>query len=71
MELAAALKKRATELGVTQPQLAKVVGINRQSIYRKLNGKSQLTVGEAWLIAEHLGLRLSTLLRQMPEDQIN
>lgn len=71
MDLAAALKQRAIQRGVTQPQLAEVVGCNRQSIYRKLNGLSPLTVGEAWLIAEHLGLRLSTLLREQPEDQVS
>lgn len=69
MHLAAALKARAIERGVTQPELAEVVGCNRQSIYRKLNGITPLTVGEAWMIAEHLGLRLSSLLREHPEDQ--
>lgn len=68
MNLAATFKARATELGVTQPQLAKVLGCNRQSIYRKLNGLTPMTVGEAWLLAEHLGLKLHRLLKEEPLD---
>jgi gp16 family phage-associated protein len=66
--LAATFKQRATELGISQPQLAAVLGLNRQSVYRKLNGLSPMTVGEAYAIAEHLGLKLSKLLREEPED---
>lgn len=68
MNLAATFKDRAAERGVTQPQLARVLGLNRQSVYRKLNGLSPITVGEAWLIATHLGLNLSKLLREEPDD---
>lgn len=68
MTIAETFKERAKERGVTQEDLAVVVGINRQSVYRKLNGITPMTLGEAYLMAEHLGLNLSKLLREHPGD---
>lgn len=68
MTIAEAFKARAQERGVTQPELAAVVGVNRQSIYRKLNGLTPMTLGQAWLMADYLGLNLAKLMREHSGD---
>lgn len=62
-DVAEAFKQRATELGITYAQIATNLGISRQSVYRKLNGITDLTLGEAWSIASTLDLDLAKVIR--------
>lgn len=41
------LKGRMAELGITQTQLAKELGISLQALNQKLNGKTDLSINEA------------------------
>lgn len=40
------IKARAVELGITVPQLATSLGINRSTMYRKLKDPGRFTVSE-------------------------
>lgn len=41
------LKGRMAELGITQMQLAKELGISLQALNQKLNGKTDMSINEA------------------------
>lgn len=50
------LKAKLVELGCSQTKLAKSLGITLQSLNRKLNGKSKLTLEEVNRIILILGI---------------
>lgn len=52
----AMLKKKIDERGINVETLAKKIGINRSTMYRKLNSDINTTVAEAIKIKDALGL---------------
>lgn len=52
----AMLKKKIDERGINVETLAKKIGINRSTMYRKLNSDISTTVAEAIKIKNALGL---------------
>lgn len=50
------LKGKITENGLNVETLAKSIGINRASMYRKLNNAEKITIGEARKIKVALNL---------------
>ena len=51
-----ALKASIIRNGMTQEQLAEMIGLTPNSISRKINGKNEFTLGEAQKITEALSL---------------
>lgn len=51
-----ALKAAIIRNGMTQEQLAEMIGLAPNSISRKINGKNEFTLGEAQKIKEALSL---------------
>lgn len=56
------LKGRMVEMGFTQRTLAHRIGINKNTLNAKLNGKSNFDTGEIILICDALGI-------QSPEEK--
>lgn len=52
----AKLKGKMVEKGMNVDELATKVGINRSTLYRKLDGGEKITIGEAMKIKKALGL---------------
>lgn len=50
------LKGKIVEKGMNVESLADVIGINRSSLYRKLNNAEKITIGEALKMKEALEL---------------
>lgn len=50
------LKGRIVEKGLDIPTVAKMIGIDRSSMYRKLNNAEKITIGEARKIKTALEL---------------
>lgn len=51
------LKGKIVELGLSIPELARILGIDKATFYRKINtGGCKITIGEAELIAKTLKL---------------
>lgn len=50
------LKGRIVEKGLDVPAVAKMIGIDRSSMYRKLNNAEKITIGEARKIKTALEL---------------
>ncbi len=51
------LKGKIVERGLSIPELARIMGIDKATFYRKINaGGTKITVGEAALIAKVLRL---------------
>ena len=51
------IKKRNLELGITPKDWAKCLGVSVQHAYKKLNGKSALTLRQADQIQKLLGIK--------------
>ena len=52
----AKLKGKMVELGINVETLAEMIGVDRSSLYRKLNNSGKVTIGEAKRIKEALSL---------------
>ena len=50
------LKGKMVEKGWNVDKLAEYIGVDRSSMYRKLNNFEKITIGEAKLIKDALGL---------------
>lgn len=50
------LKGKIVERGLNVAKAAELIGVNKSSFYRKLNGFDKLTVNEAVRLKEVLGL---------------
>lgn len=50
------LKGKIVERGLNVETLAEMIGVERSSMYRKLNNFEKITIGEATRIKEALGL---------------
>lgn len=50
------LKGKMVELGINVETLAEMIGVDRSSLYRKLNNSGKVTIGEAKRIKEALAL---------------
>ena len=50
------LRGKIVENGMTVPELAARIGVDRSSLYRKLNNFEKITIGEAIKIKDVLGL---------------
>lgn len=62
--LAAEIKAALARSGSTREELAASIGISRQSLYRKLAGRSEFTVVEVAAIAAYFDVPVSELLRR-------
>jgi transcriptional regulator with XRE-family HTH domain len=56
------LERRRVEQNVSKKQLAKVTGMSRHTVARKLSGETELTVSEAVGICKELGTTLQDVL---------
>ena len=52
------LRAEMARRGVTISQLAAVIGVQLQTLSRKLNGGSEFTLTEAYAIKDYLGLTM-------------
>lgn len=50
------LKGKIIEKGLTVPELAKLINVDRSSLYRKLNNSDRIRIGEAVRMKEALSL---------------
>lgn len=50
------LRAKLVERGINVETLADLIGVDRSSMYRKLNNFEKITIGEAQKIKEVLGL---------------
>lgn len=50
------LKAKMVENGMNADQLADVIGVDRSSMYRKMNNFEKITIGEAKLIKAALAM---------------
>lgn len=50
------LKGKIVEKGMNVEKLAEIIGIDRSSLYRKLNNSEKITIGEAAQMKDALGL---------------
>ena len=50
------LKGKIIEKGLNVEKMAKLIGTNRATLYRKLNASDKITIGEAIKIKNILGL---------------
>lgn len=50
------LKGKIVECGLSVEKMAKQLGVEASTVYRKMNGESEFTVGEVSKIAAILGL---------------
>ena len=55
------LKKIIEDRGIKYQYLAKELGISRESLYNKVNGKTEFTAGEIRSIAKTLALDFLTI----------
>lgn len=51
-----ALKGKITERGLSVTEFAEIIGVDRSSLYRKLNNGEKITIGEAAKMKDALGL---------------
>ena len=51
-----ALKGKITEKGLNVEKLAEIIGVDRSSLYRKLNNGEKITIGEASKMKVALGM---------------
>lgn len=56
--------------GVTQESLAAGTDMSTSALHRRLSGQTELTIGEAEVIAEALGLNVVELVRRANEAQV-
>lgn len=49
-------RAKCAEKGVTLEQVARIIGVNQATLYRKLNGKSEFTRNEIQLFKSALNL---------------
>lgn len=54
------LKGKITEKGLSIEKLAQQIGVDRSSLYRKLNNAEKITIGEA--------MRMKTVLEMTTEE---
>lgn len=54
------LKGKITEKGLSVEKLAQQIGVDRSSLYRKLNNAEKITIGEA--------TRMKDVLEMTPEE---
>ncbi len=64
VELAAALRSRRRELGLTQAELADLSGVSERSVRALEAGKETARIDTLVAVAESLGLRLTTVPRR-------
>ena len=50
------LKGKVVEMGMNMETLAETIGINRSSLYRKLNNFEKVTIGEAQKMKDALSM---------------
>lgn len=50
------LKAKMVERGINVTELAAKIGIDRSTLYRKLDGGERMTIGEAMRIKDELGM---------------
>lgn len=66
--LAAHVKKKIQTSTMSINQVAKIIGISRQTLHTKLAGHSEFTPSQLSAIAELFGVKASTLLRQAESE---
>ena len=66
--LAAHVKKKIQDSTMSINQVAKIIGISRQTLHTKLAGHSEFTPSQLTALAALFGLKGSTLLRQAESE---
>ena len=66
--LAAHVKKKIQDSTMSINQVAKIIGISRQTLHTKLAGRSEFTPSQLAALANLFGLKGSTLLRQAESE---
>lgn len=66
--LTTAIRERVADRGLTQAEIARALGIGRQTFSRKLNGHGDFSVSELTRLAEILGTTVADLMQRA--DQI-
>ena len=61
MDISNQIKKRRTDMGLSQEELAKQCGVSRQTINAIENNKYDPTLALAFALAKALGLTVDTL----------
>ena len=64
-ELGAALQKRRKDLGITQPHLAEIAGISKNTLYKLERGESNPSWGIVLKLIDVLGLSLQLEIKKM------
>jgi y4mF family transcriptional regulator len=64
-ELGAALKKRRKDLGITQPHLAEIAGISKNTLYKLERGESNPSWDVVLKLIDVLGLTLKLEIKKM------
>lgn len=59
------LERRRLEQNVSKQRLSKELGVSRHTIARKLEGQTELTVGEAYAMCKVLGTSLQDVLDEL------
>ena len=66
--LAAHVKKKIQDSTMSINQVAKIIGISRQTLHTKLAGRSEFTPSQLAALANLFGRKGSTLLRQAESE---
>ena len=66
-QVGAKVRGRMAEKGVTQEVVAHVLGIEQQSVSKRLRGNVPFKVHELFLVADLLGLSVSAMLDEMTQ----
>lgn len=56
------LERRRVEQGMSKQRLARILGISRHTVARKLTEETELSVGEAYDLCKALGTSLQDML---------
>ena len=67
-DVAATVKRRLRDAGISDAAVAAATGARRQTVNRKLNGRSLLTSADLVVIAGMLGITVQTLVTAPAED---
>jgi transcriptional regulator with XRE-family HTH domain len=65
LELGKALKKRRKDLGITQPRLAELAGISKNTLYKLERGESNPSWAVVSKLTDVLGLSLQLEIKKM------
>lgn len=56
------LRAEMARRGITQQQVADVLGLSQASVSRKLLGKSRISIDQLYEITEHFGIDMASII---------